>query len=333
MKKKPHYKKLIGIILILTTILMTSCGSSISMPNDYNYSDLSKYIKLANYKGIKYTPADTSVSQEEIDAYIDEIIKNSASETKKITQGVAEENLTANITYIGKINGKKYEGGSANNVDLDLSKDAFLQGFSEQVIGHSVGETFEVHITYPKDYNNDKLAGKSAVFNTTLNYLTEKIYPEYNLEFVKKVSDCKSIAEYEKNIKKQIKANKETMAPLQDMETVFNTIVENSEVIEYPAKEYKSRIETLLSKDKTKEAVKRELVIHAIAEREGIEFVKSEYKTYAENYLTQNEITEENLAANGMSMEDYIEESQETLFSNYIFEKVMTEVIKFSIKK
>lgn len=86
----------------------------------------------------------------------------------------AESGDIAVIDFEGFIDGKPFEGGKAENYELELGSNTFIPGFEDQIIGHNVNETFDVNITFPEDYRVEELRGKSAVFKVTLKALNKK---------------------------------------------------------------------------------------------------------------------------------------------------------------
>ncbi len=92
--------------------------------------------------------------------------------TLDTTEGlVAEDGDTVNIDYVGSIDGVAFDGGSTNGAgaDLVLGSGTYIDGFEEQIVGHSVGETFDIEVTFPENYGSSDLAGQDAVFEITLN--------------------------------------------------------------------------------------------------------------------------------------------------------------------
>lgn len=332
-------KLIICMALSFCMIFMTACEKSVDIPDEYNYDDFSEFINLADYKDVDYTPTETTVTQKEIDAAIKMQLQQYAKTGKKIKSGVAKEDSVANINFVGKIDGKEFEGGSGENYDLDLANSTFIPGFAEEIVGHSVGETFDVNVTFPEDYNSAELAGKPAVFVTTINYLTTKTVPEYNLDFVKKNTEFKSLEEYEKSISEQLKSQKEQNVVYENKEKVLKKIVEDSEVVKYPELEYSSKMALVkeqnkgISDDEAKEilenTMKNELVLYAISKLENIEIDKKEYQQFAANMLQQSGMTADEFKKNnGISFAEYAEKGG--LFITFLFDKVMEKVMEYN---
>ncbi len=120
-----------------------------------------------------------TVAAEDVDTYINDNILASFEETVEVTDRAAATGDTVNIDYAGSIDGVAFDGGTAQGYDLTLGSGRFIDGFEDQIVGHTPGETFDVVVTFPDPYeNNPDLAGKEAVFTTTLNSIQETQLPE-----------------------------------------------------------------------------------------------------------------------------------------------------------
>lgn len=146
------------------------------------------YVTLPEGYRAMTLPAELAeVAEEEIDAYIASNILANYQTTTTVTDRAAVEGDSVNIDFVGSIDGVEFEGGNSNKegYDLVLGSGAFIDGFEDQIVGHTPGETFDVIATFPDEYkSNPDLAGKEAVFATTLNYITESTTPELTDEWV-----------------------------------------------------------------------------------------------------------------------------------------------------
>ena len=104
--------------------------------------------------------------------------------TNEITNRAAENGDTVNIDFAGSIDGVAFDGGTGSDYDLTLGSGTFIDGFEDQIVGHMPGETFDVNVTFPDDYQATNLAGKDAVFATTLNYINEDVTPDLTDDWV-----------------------------------------------------------------------------------------------------------------------------------------------------
>lgn len=189
---------------------LTACGSSASSIGATAESAADDYAYLANFsfsdaydengylKGItaldyvtlpdteSFTLSDdaTTVSDSDIDDYISNNILSNYKTTNEITNRAAENGDTVNIDFAGSIDGVAFDGGTGSDYDLTLGSGTFIDGFEDQIVGHMPGETFDVNVTFPDDYQATNLAGKDAVFATTLNYINEDVTPDLTDDWV-----------------------------------------------------------------------------------------------------------------------------------------------------
>ena len=165
------------------------------------------YIKPAceieGYKGLTVEATKHEVSDEHVNQEIETVRKQNGREID-ITDRAAELGDIANIDYSGSVNGEKFNGGTDTGYDLTLGSGTFIPGFEDQVVGHNVGDEFDVVVTFPEDYQEETLAGKEAVFACKLNLLKKEELPEVDDEFVKDVSEFDTLDEYKASIKERL---------------------------------------------------------------------------------------------------------------------------------
>lgn len=135
--------------------------------------------------------AEVQPTSEEIQAEIDNLLRMNAA-TTQVTNRAAANGDTVNIDYTGTVDGVAFNGGTAAGYDLTLGSGSFIDGFEDQVVGHTPGETFDVKVTFPDGYgdttdaegNAMTLSNQKAVFSVTLNYISETVLPTLNDEWV-----------------------------------------------------------------------------------------------------------------------------------------------------
>lgn len=145
----------------------------------------SDYITLPEDLGLTLSDEANTVTDEDVSTYISENILSNYAETQEVTDRAAADGDTVNIDYVGTVDGVEFDGGSAEGYNLTLGSGTFIEGFEEQIVGHTPGESFDVTVTFPEDYRATDLAGKEAVFATTLNYIAETVTPDLTDDFVK----------------------------------------------------------------------------------------------------------------------------------------------------
>lgn len=184
----------------------------------------------ADYNNIKVPKSEVEYTDEEFEEE-----KASQLESHKVLNRETEEPVKdedkVNIDYVGSIDGVEFEGGSTdgNGADLVIGSDSYIPGFEEQIIGHKVGDVFDINVTFPEEYASEDLAGKDAVFNITLNGIYE--VGEFTDEFV--AENLKAYATTVDGYKKymQEKTYEERLDAY-----ISNYIDENSTVSKYPKK-------------------------------------------------------------------------------------------------
>lgn len=192
--------------------------------SDYSAMGTSKLTELGEYKGISYKPMSTEVTDEEVEAKVQEIVKN--AKVKK-PQETATETSVVNIDYVGKKDGVEFEGGAAEGTELDLGNSHFIPGFAESIVGMKVGETKDCPMTFPEDYQAEELAGAEVVFTITVNECWENVPAELNDEFVKS-QDCESVEDFYAKVRESYEASKKDDAEYDKQLQILGTIIENS---------------------------------------------------------------------------------------------------------
>ena len=169
-------------------------------------------ISVENYKGIEVKKAaEIKVTEEDI---LNELKKIQDKNARLITvdEGKAEMGDVVNIDFIGSVDGVEFEGGSAEGISLTLGSKQFIEGFEEQVVGHEIGDEFEIKATFPKNYHVVDLAGKEAIFKTKLNNIQKKDLPNIDDEFIKDISEFDTLDEYKVDLEKKILEAKQNNA-------------------------------------------------------------------------------------------------------------------------
>ena len=142
------------------------------------------YVTLPDTESFTLSDDATTVSDSDIDNYISNNILSNYKTTNEITNRAAENGDTVNIDFAGSIDGVAFDDGTGSDYDLTLGSGTFIDGFEDQIVGHMPGETVDVNVTFPDDYQATNLAGKDAVFATTLNYINEDVTPDLTDDWV-----------------------------------------------------------------------------------------------------------------------------------------------------
>ncbi len=162
-------------------------------------------VEIETYKGIKIPEYVYTVSDTDVDKDIEDTRLRLAKD-EDVTDRPAQMTDTVNIDFVGKEDGKEFEGGSAKGYDLTLGSHQFIPGFEEGVVGMNIGETKDIDITFPEDYQAEELKGKPATFTVTLNKITGKVLPELDDEFAKKMGSD-TVDAYRAKVRERLERN------------------------------------------------------------------------------------------------------------------------------
>lgn len=158
--------------------------------------DSATLVTLPQYKGIAVPAEEYTITDDELNTQINSILDQYATYDQITDRAIADGDVV-NIDYVGTVDGEEFSGGNTNGRGtlVTAGSDAYIDDFLTQIIGHTPGETFDVNVTFPDPYeNNPDLAGKAAVFHTTINYIQgDKHVPELTDEFVSQTS---ALADY-----------------------------------------------------------------------------------------------------------------------------------------
>lgn len=186
-------------------------------------------VEIEGYTGIALSKETVKVTEKEVEEELENVRSRQGREIE-VTDRPAKNGDTANIDYEGFADGVAFEGGKAEKQDLKLGSNTFIPGFEDQVIGHSVGDEFEIQVTFPTEYHAPELAGKDATFKIKLNGLKYTELPEVDDEFAKDVSEFDTLAEYKADLKAKIQKRKEAEADRVFEGKLADALVEKLEV-------------------------------------------------------------------------------------------------------
>ncbi|MCW0997190.1 trigger factor [Streptococcus anginosus] len=191
-------------------------------------------VKLGEYKNLEVS---VDVSKEVSDADVDAKIEH---ERNNLAELVLKEDKAANgdtvvIDFVGTVDGVEFDGGKGDNFSLELGSGQFIPGFEDQLVGHAAGETVEVNVTFPEDYQATDLAGKDAKFVTTIHEVKEKEIPELDDELAKDIDeDVETLDELKEKYRKELAESKEIAFDDAVESAALDLAVENAEIVELP---------------------------------------------------------------------------------------------------
>lgn len=183
-------------------------------------------VTLGQYKGLEVEKIEVEVSEEDVTAELKKAQEKNAR-TITVEDRAAQEGDIATISYDGSVDGVHFDGGKADSHDLTLGSHSFIEGFEEQIVGHLIGDKFDVTVTFPEKYHAQELAGKAAVFAVELKGLSVKELPELNDEFAEDVSEFSTLDEYKQNIMDKLKKEREEKAKQVKGDKLLDIAIEN----------------------------------------------------------------------------------------------------------
>ena len=168
-------------------------------------------VEVKEYKGLKAEKAPVAVTAEEVEAELKKKQEDCARIVDVDDRAVADGDI-ATIDYEGFNDGVAFDGGKAEDFDLTIGSGQFIPGFEDQIIGHAIGEEFDINVTFPEEYHADDLAGKPVVFKIKVKGIKVKELPELDDEFAKDVSEFDTIADLKADIEKKMTEAKQSEA-------------------------------------------------------------------------------------------------------------------------
>lgn len=186
-------------------------------------------VKLGQYKGLEIGKKEVKVTKKDVEQALEDTLKENASLVVKESEAALGDTVV--MDFVGKVNGVVFEGGSAENHELELGSHQFIPGFEEQLVGHKAGEKVVVNVKFPENYT-EELKGKDATFDCTIHEVKAKKLPELNDEFVKelKVEGIETVEAFRARKEEDLKKQKENEARREYMGKLVEQIVKNSKI-------------------------------------------------------------------------------------------------------
>ena len=278
--------------------------------------------EVSKYKGIEIKKVEYNVTDEDVEHELHHMQEHN-SRLISVDDRAVESGDTTTIDFEGSVDGVPFEGGKAENYDLEIGSNTFIPGFEDQIIGMKIDEEKDVKVKFPEEYFSKELAGKDAVFKVKLHEIKKKELPELDDEFAKDVSEFDTLDELKADIKAKQEKQNEEKAKYETQDAVIKALCEKTKV-EIPSGMVEMEVENML-KDfeqrlayqglnleqyfkmmgKTEEEVKKEyepqaiegiksrLALEAVIKAEKIEAtdkeVEDKMKEMAKNYGKEND--------------------------------------------
>ena len=236
-------------------------------------------VEISSYTGMKIKEFAYTVKDEDINEDINRLLERNARKVP-VEGRAAEKGDIANIDFCGSVDGVKFEGGEAEGFDLTLGSGQFIPGFEDQVIGMNVGESKDVNVTFPENYQAENLKGKAAVFAVKLNSLTGKELPELNDEFIKEATGSETVEAYKEKVKERLTVQAERRANDATENSILDAIAVNAKA-EIPQAMIEREIDGLVQK------FEYQLMYQGLKLEDYLNYLKITVADFRKNYEEQ----------------------------------------------
>lgn len=267
--------------------------------------DVKPEIKLGDYDNMEVEKVELEMTDEVLENELKAVQEQNARLIDGSDKEIENGDI-AKIDFEGFLDGEAFEGGKAEDHDLEIGSNTFIPGFEEQLLGKKKGEEVEVNVTFPEEYHQETLAGKEVVFKVLVKEIKTKEVPELDDEFVKDISEFDTLEEYKADLRAKLEEEINNQAKIEKENKLLEKLVEESEMdipkgmiesqIDEEIKQFDYRLrsqglelEKYLEltgsdmaglreqlKDIASNKVKVNLVLEAVIEKENIEVEESE---------------------------------------------------------
>lgn len=261
--------------------------------------NVDKYITIGEYKGLTLDNTVDAITDDDVQAQIDQDLQDKA---EPVSDGAKEGDLVT-VNYVGTKNGQTFDGGTANNYDFVIGQGQMFDEFENGVIGMKKGETKEIKIDFPSDYADETLAGQEVVYKVTVQNVRRA--GELTDEWVAKNTDYTTVDEYQESVRSQLEEEAKNSAQEVLKNTAWSTVLENSEVKEYPQEDVDSAISEFKSSMEVY-AKQADMTLEEFIDSQGIsqDDFDEQCQQYAEGKVKQNLIVQGIMDAEGLSLDD-----------------------------
>ena len=311
-------------------------------------------VELGKYKGIEIKKIEYKATDKDIEHELGHMAERNARLVTIEDRPVEKGDITV-IDFEGSVDGVKFEGGTAENHELEIGSNTFIPGFEDQIVGMKIDEVKDIKVKFPDEYFSKDLAGKDAVFKVTLHEIKKKELPKIDDEFAKDVSEFDTLDELKNSIKERLDTDNERKAKYETEEEAIKTVCENAKLdipngmVELEIDNMMQDMQTRLSyqglnlnqymqmlgkteddmrsefKEQAERQIKSRLVLEAIVKAEKIEAVDEEIAEKAKEMAKQYGRKEEELLENNQ-LKEYISENLKS-------EKAIDFIVKNAKKK
>lgn len=296
-------------------------------------------VTLGEYKGLKVERHEYPVTDEQVDAQVEQARQRAAREISIEDRAVQDDDIV-NLDYAGTVDGVAFEGGTAKGQRLTIGSGQFIPGFEEQMVGMQIGEEKDLSVKFPEEYHAKELAGKDAVFHVKVNSITVRELPELDDDFAKDVSEFDTLDAYKQDIRAKLEAESKEHCDAEFENALVDAAVANA-TLDVPGAMIERQIDGMLRdfqmrlayqgmrledfmkytgqgieelrtqyREQADKRVRAELVLQAIKKAEGIEATDEEVEAEIAKFAEEGKKTVEEFKASLKPEDiDYLKDS------------------------
>lgn len=311
-------------------------------------------VELGKYKGIEIKKIEYTTTDKDIEHELGHMAERNSRLITIEDRPVQKGDITT-IDFEGSVDGVNFEGGKAENHELEIGSNTFIPGFEDQIIGMKLEEEKDIKVKFPEDYFSKDLAGKDAIFKVKLHEIKKKELPKIDDEFAKDVSEFDTLEELKNSIKEKLDTENQNKAKYETEEEAIKVVCDDTNLdipkgmIELEIDNMIKDMETRLSyqglklnqylqmmgktendirenfKEQAEKSIKSRLILEAIVKAEKFNVSPEELENKIKEMAKQYNRNEEELLKNEQ-LKEYIEENIKT-------EKAVEFIVKNAKKK
>lgn len=241
-------------------------------------------VEIENYKGIEVEKPVRKVSEKAVDSRL-QAMRERCGRMVSVEDRAAENGDTVVLDFEGFVDGVAFDGGKAEGHSLKLGSGQFISGFEEQIVGHNIGDEFDVNVTFPEEYHVEYLKAKPAMFKCKLHEIKKIELPDEDDEFAKDVSEYDTLDELKKDLENKIKEEYEKESDMSVDNDITSKLIQNMKA-EIPDVMFDRRIDELM-RDFEQRISMQGITLDMYAQYMGVDKdkLREQFKNQAENQV------------------------------------------------
>lgn len=274
-------------------------------------------VKLGKYKGIELEKTEHKIMAKDVNAELERMAEKNARLVTVETGAVKEKDIAV-IDFEGFVDGVAFEGGKAENHELEIGSKTFIPGFEDQIIGMKADEEKDINVKFPEEYFSAELAGKDATFKVKLHEIKRKELPKIDDEFAKDVSEFDTLKELKDSVKEKLQAESDSKAKYELEENAIKTVCDATD-IEIPSGMVETEIDNMMKDIETRlsyQGLKLDQYLQMIGKTEAD--MRKEYEEQAKTSVKSRMVLEAIVKAEKLeASEEEVSEKIKEMAENY----------------